>query len=31
MPEQTTANATQTTTDQWDRRPVITLVAVIVA
>jgi hypothetical protein len=33
MPEQTTAiSTTHTTTDQpWDRRPVITLLAVIVA
>jgi hypothetical protein len=32
MPEHTTALSTDTTTDQpWDRRPVITLVAVIVA
>jgi len=32
MPEHTTAISTDATTDQpWDRRPVITLVAVIVA
>jgi hypothetical protein len=31
MPDNTTAISPQTTTDQpWDRRPVITLVAVIV-
>lgn len=32
MPEQTTAISSETTTDQhWDRRPALTLLAVIVA
>jgi len=32
MPDQTTAISTDTTTDQpWDRRPVLTLLGVIVA